>query len=452
MAELLDLPERPSSRLTSSALHKFIRRANATQVVDGYRDLATERAASRWLQPKNRYRPGESRTVARGSVNPRLREYMSASSVLHCFDAWSYLGRALAAHASGDGPAALHLGYYAELRAALALLAAQGVAVFNTRQAVIDSMGRAQSREGEGTHKFTWRALEAWGAERRSGELLGRIIRVSSVDLDQWVSYFAGGAVSIAPLAEDIVRGWGLDLRLFAEDRELRNTVSYEPTELLGGDVMTPLGSSRLVRALWRLCLPTGADAFGRLDLHLLRRSLQYVRLALGLGDDAAYETRVRATVAKVATTLSGGQQTELGDFLLGTTDDEPLQAAAVAPPATAPGVPTDASVISRGLLLLRLATGAVNELITRGSGPGQLDFWWPRWASERAVWSLGDDTTGRVANLVGEVDDAINEFATWESRPESPTTDRSGWLVQVPSALWTLVGTERIPLWSLAL
>ena len=59
---------------------------------------------------------------------PHFREYVAASAPTHLIDGWSYLARAIDALLRGDAPAAVHLGYYAELRAAMSLLAGGGIA------------------------------------------------------------------------------------------------------------------------------------------------------------------------------------------------------------------------------------------------------------------------------------------------------------------------------------
>ena len=74
----------------------------------------------RWLDRRNRYRRSASYRVRcdRGRYrHSELSDYIAASTVGHCFDGWSYLGRATEAELAGDPGAARHLGYYAELRA-----------------------------------------------------------------------------------------------------------------------------------------------------------------------------------------------------------------------------------------------------------------------------------------------------------------------------------------------
>src|SRR3954452_380716 len=87
----------------------------------------------RWIGKTNIYAGDASdrlRRDAKAKRTPRgrnLAQYVAASGPLHAVDGWAFLSRALEACAKGDPDAARHLGYYAELRGALSLLASQGV-------------------------------------------------------------------------------------------------------------------------------------------------------------------------------------------------------------------------------------------------------------------------------------------------------------------------------------
>ncbi len=74
-----------------------------------------------WIGTSNRYRSKiieklETDADSAAIDDASLAEYIAASAPLHCADGWSFLGRALTCHAHGDGDAARHFAYYAELR------------------------------------------------------------------------------------------------------------------------------------------------------------------------------------------------------------------------------------------------------------------------------------------------------------------------------------------------
>ena len=90
----------------------------------------------RWIGQRNRYAQDTISTI-RAEANPgplvapkQLSQYIAASIVLHCSDGWSFFGAAVSSLLHGDPHRARHLAYYAELRAAMSLLAAFGIGVF----------------------------------------------------------------------------------------------------------------------------------------------------------------------------------------------------------------------------------------------------------------------------------------------------------------------------------
>jgi hypothetical protein len=76
-----------------------------------------------------------------------LAQYIAASSILHCADGWSYLGRAINCLLKGDPHRVVHLAYYAELRAALSLLASEAIGVFSRNNFVIDAPDPSAARQ-----------------------------------------------------------------------------------------------------------------------------------------------------------------------------------------------------------------------------------------------------------------------------------------------------------------
>jgi hypothetical protein len=98
------------------------------------------------LKPGNRYRVKctskysddlDANTVS----DPNLVAYIAGSGPAHVIDAWSYLGRAIDATLRADTSSAIHFGYYAELRAAMALLACEGVGILNTIHPIVPEKG-----------------------------------------------------------------------------------------------------------------------------------------------------------------------------------------------------------------------------------------------------------------------------------------------------------------------
>ena len=102
-----------------------------------------------------------------------LADYLAASAPTHCCDGWAFLGRAVASHLRGDPDTARHLVYYAELRAAMAMLATEGIGYFSRLHFSIDKQQKASIGARTGTHVATWAILEEWAFRNQAADLLG---------------------------------------------------------------------------------------------------------------------------------------------------------------------------------------------------------------------------------------------------------------------------------------
>ena len=131
---------------------------------------------ARWLGQLNRYSKNTDKTVgsetagATGRIaRPKqLSQYIAASCFLHAADGWSYLGKSMLSLLRGDPHRSLHLAYYAELRAAMSLMATRGVGIFNGRNFIVLGANNVKSvGKGNRTHQFAWEASPDRGVESR---------------------------------------------------------------------------------------------------------------------------------------------------------------------------------------------------------------------------------------------------------------------------------------------
>jgi hypothetical protein len=430
--------------------------ASPTEIERAARRLARYLGNGRWLGTNNRY---ARRTVAtinsdtnapQDAIPKHLAEYIAASAVLHSVDGWSYLGRALNALCHGDGGTSRHLAYYAELRAALSLLATQGIGVFSRRHVTIDAAGRATFFRGQGTHVMTWLALEHWTDSQTAVDLLSRIIRPRRQTLRDWVDGLGPRAGAWSPIGREWLRAWGLDLRFFARDRDIRNEASYRPNMLQPGAAADPTADAEFVQGFWRLLEPTPSDQFRQLDRQILRLTLERAfrsatrREPVG---DPEFRSQVEATLDANADEPVGSL---LGRFLLRT--DEPSDAAlldAARQRASHLDTRYHVYVIARAALLLRVATGAVLETFSSAQVPvSDHRFWSERLADERGL-SFPGAFPPDGTDLWADVSDALDRFETLVAAGSFG----SFFALQTSAAqeIGVLTGSERIAIWSLA-
>jgi hypothetical protein len=370
---------------------------------------------SRWLGVKNRYRidlidrlasdiplaPDHSRNLA---------QYIAASSTLHCLDAWSYLGRALASMLRGDTHRAIHLAYYAELRAALCLLATEGLGIFDKQHFVIDHANSTRKLSyGQGTHVAAWTALEYWSGLPRSGALFAQLVRPEGITLEEWF-HPHGGTATLAAQAKSWFMQWGMDLNLAAEDREARNESSYQPDGIPAVWLADSGSTVDFVADLWRLLEPGAGSTFEQIDRQILRIALgtHFTSRFGGLAARSNPTFRAFIDDTLAAQSLSGSDY--LREFLLRSTacEDAPLfQYSAMRPAQQTLDI---FAIVSRAVLLLRVATGSVSEqLQNAGVNKASLEFWWESIGATRGLWS--GDSPNELTDLWKDIEDALADI-----------------------------------------
>ncbi len=153
---------------------------------------ATELPQRRWLRLQNRYatdvleRINTDHTSGTLPNDNELAEYVAASVITHCYDGWRFLAQAVDSLLDGDLGTALHLAYYAELRATLSFLASEGIAIFNRHNYWFDSMGTSHLFAGN-THTITWKVLNEWADVPANSTRLLKLFRVNGITFDDWL-------------------------------------------------------------------------------------------------------------------------------------------------------------------------------------------------------------------------------------------------------------------------
>ena len=161
-----------------------------------------------WLTTSHRYNNDVVQTltadVQQNTIDGQeLGEYIASSVPLHLADGWNYLSRAFDASSRGDRGSTYHLAYYAELRAAMSLLAAEGIGIFNSRHIALNDKFQTTVYHSN-THEATWAVLSSWSKEQDKAEALLRSISIETVNLSDWLR-LVGVAV---PARQFVAKEW----------------------------------------------------------------------------------------------------------------------------------------------------------------------------------------------------------------------------------------------------
>ncbi len=416
-------------------------------------------AGDTWLGQNNRYATDVIDRInldhQQSTINNAdMAEYIASSGPLHCFDGWIYLGRALDCHIRGDVETCIHLAYYAELRAAMSLLATQGIGIFNAKHVVVGQSGTCAVIEDHGTHQMVWLALNHWGHTQKCTDLIARIVRPYGFELNIWLS--AMPLTTTGSLGHSWLTTWGLDLQRLATgaDRDARNHISYRASGLRPIANTDTMQQSEFVRETWRLFEPSSSGGLYEIDSHLLRLAFDQHPLLPAPGApayDQERASRLRIMLDNMPLGLNRGRI----DAFLGRhhfpQDSTVIQYAKGT--SNVGDVGHHLEVLSRAMMLLRLATGASLELL-RGAGlsSADLEFWWHELGIRHGMWdsnNIPDDTV----DLWIETRDALDFLFEWEQTCPDPTmASRNEWRREISSFSSVLGECERIAMWGLAL
>ena len=249
-------------------------------VVAKLQDLSTNNS---WLPPHHFY--ADVTNALRPPTCPvdglALMEYVAYSMPLHIVDGWTFLERALDAVKSGDSNGVVHMAYYAELRAAMSLLASEGVGVFLRRHVAIGPHHNTSDWVGKGTHDATWELLEAWADDSTRTSTLLDGIKVEHQSIAEWFNEAGITSQVSHVVARDWLNEWSLDISLFSGDHSLRNHVSYRPSRILSASTPPTDFVQETVDPIlrtWDSLEPATLIGGAAIDKELLNRALSYAR------------------------------------------------------------------------------------------------------------------------------------------------------------------------------
>ncbi len=404
--------------------------ADPAAVINALSRLGTQPVPP-WLRaghpfPDGALPQGKATFAAIGTTD--LLDVIAVRGPLHAIDGWSYLGRALNALVSGQTHAARHLAYYAELRAALSILASAGIGVFNKRNLVIDAAGAVHMMSELRTHDMAWLAIAEWAAFPISLERIIRPIEIAGGSLlDPFREFFPAGA-SIA--AGPLMAGWGFDLQQGSADRDERNWSSYQPTAL-GPILTTPSEDTTFLKMFWDALRPKGIE----LERHLIRILLEMEARSHAL-EIADYESRYDRLDDHLKAILPF-------DFL--TRVDEPVDHEFIVRVSASCLPAHPYSMVCRAGLLLRLANGMAEEnLLSAGIQPTiQFERWWREFGLAHGLWSPSSPPTAN-ADLWQDIDLALEDVIV------APSTHRHAWISALAGSAIRVCEAERAALWGL--
>ncbi len=438
----------------NKAILNHLNRSHVSQTLSSSRRFI---ANGRWLGLNNHYCDKASEKVEADHVmgaiaNPRhLSQYIAVSALLHSSDGWSYLGRAIQAVLRGDPNRARHLAYYAELRAAMSLLASEGIGVFNSKHAIIDKPNLAAICPARGnTHVFVWDCLDNWAQDHRSAKLFSSIISPYGRSLKDWLTPINGQA-NLGAQAHSWFMQWGMDLRYMADDRDARNHSSYRPEGIPASWTLTSGQATTMVKDIWKLLEPSPNSTFDNLDKYILRLLLESIYKNRG----GQPSNRGPDFLKFIKSVISyQGLPVEMEklwfNFLTRRANSDDPKIFDLSKKNPDKNSSSSFYMISRAVLLLRVSSGSISSLLKdAGFVSSDIEFWWSELGPARGLWNEGN-TPDNATDLWSDIEQAITSFDDFDTHHTGRTHSFYNLGLEAGEAVNSLGGFERPMVWSL--
>lgn len=147
---------------------------------------------------------------------------LAAEQVVHMAESWRYFSSAMNAYLNHETGNAVHLAYYAELRATLSIFSGAGIRINKEDAYWLDAASGVHAIPKHNTHTLVWEIWEGWIKRSDAKALLENNIRIEAgvalKDFEAKLKQFSPGA---------LLNQWGFDLVNLSDDHFARNEASY---------------------------------------------------------------------------------------------------------------------------------------------------------------------------------------------------------------------------------
>ncbi|MBT9395344.1 hypothetical protein KLP40_19410 [Hymenobacter sp. NST-14] len=394
-----------------------------------------------------------SKKSAFNLTEDQLSSYLAASTLLDCFDAWSYLSAATSQLLAGNRSLSVHLAYYAELRATKSILASEGIGSFSKHNLSVTSTAGIGYFE-KATHTFLWHALESWIKNPKGAMNLLDSFSFYGRTFTDWMS----STGRVTPLeAQKLVRSWlrtwSMDLKVFGHDHESRNSVSYQSGSMKNFALPLDFAPTLdFISSSWESVLPSAVDAFSIIDKYLLRLLFKELRNYLKVIHKGSSIPSIKELVTTASENI-GGVPENIYRFLYSKNADlanlPVLDEAAKSVDVPFLYSSSPLPVISRALLMLRISTGvAINLLKSATISASDLSFWTHTICNDLGY--VNGPLPGSLRELDSDILYTLEYIKEWvENNIGNITLNKFN--VDMPNEARILSQLQRVGLWNLA-
>jgi hypothetical protein len=311
----------------------------------------------------------------------QLKQYVSISSIIHFVDSWKYLSNAINTLLHNNSTTTLHLGYYAELRSVMSMMATQGIGNFDKIHVWYNNRGEnfeASNGNNVGaTHGFAKNWINGWPNDPSSANIIFENIYYKNISLKDWLS-----KATSAPLAvlSSWLQHWNMDFDL-RKDQDIRNECSYRPHFKFSQLDLKNI--TQKVMDIWQTIEPIidtenlYNHKYLELDKFLVRKALEYVFLSTHGTNPSG--SRFEFYINKIISDLGLSSDITATNFLLRNihvSDPFLFDEAQISYVHNSEYILNPLPVISRAFFLLRLNNCLLDDFLKKSNVPkSDLEF-----------------------------------------------------------------------------
>jgi len=394
---------------------RAIANASSLEIQKGFKKISKiQFPQKRLIGPRNYYlidtKTKTDTLDIRNIKKDQISQYIAASTLSHCFDAWNYFSRGIESLLNGDIGSTIHFVYYSELRAVMSMMATIGIGIFNHRHVYFNT-SNVPIFPRSPTHPFAKDLITAWSQSVKYKELLLQSIIINNRTLFEWIN--ASGAVSSGAYVSMVVKNWldnwSVDLNIH-RDQGIRNEASYRPHfEYYEVDVKKGLKNLNII---WSSLEPTNNNRFSELDKYLLRLAFEelFERSTGNSRDHSSYEPFVRTAFENLGEPLSQ----RLYNFILRKISRQEhfiLRKAKKDSVNIRINQKDPFPMICRAILLLRISTGVTEHFLNDCNIDKKiLGFWWENISIKLGILKNGHSII-ETSELYADIRESFNEI-----------------------------------------
>jgi len=315
---------------------------------------------------------------------------LAARQTEHCLEAWNYMSQSVVALLNGKENIAIHLAYYAEVRAASSLLSSTGIALKNLPNYYMDTSNRRRAFR-VGTHIALREIWQTWCARPDAIDAFETLKVAPSTKLTDVFS-----AMGLTSSNQNSLLNWAYELINFTDDHNSRNVASYNTSKVYDNiPSFDEPKHGNFIALIWDHLSSTGVTGQFRFE-QLYSQYLIWcycLDFATSGGNGMNASDAFKAKYDDIISVLSNstGADQNMLKLVLPVVEDEDERFSLF---ALASSTDTAAeNIISRAFILTRLATNKLNNNLIQTSCVEGVS-WIKTWLLEAGVLSDGIDAS----------------------------------------------------------